>query len=143
MPLTSIPSAALTAGPTPARRTTDLLLACRRIFLRNFEVALSIGVPGSGMREPQRVIINTEVYVPLFASASQCDALQDVVDYDFIRDAIHDCTSHGPIEFQETLCDQIISRLLAHPKIYAARVCTETEVYPDCDAVGVEVFKNK
>jgi dihydroneopterin aldolase len=31
--------------------------------------------------------------------------------------------------------------MLAHPQVRAARVSTEKpDVYPDCDAVGVEVF---
>lgn len=38
----------------------------------------------------------------------------------------------------------MLARLLAHPKVRAARVTTEKpDVHPDCDAVGCEVFKIK
>ena len=50
----------------------------------------------------------------------------------------------GHIELQETLCDDVANTLLEHPKVQAVRVSTEKpDVYPDCDAVGVEVFRIK
>jgi dihydroneopterin aldolase len=49
--------------------------------------------------------------------------------------------AQGHVHLQETLADDVLKRLLAHPKVRAARVSTEKpDVYPDCDAVGVEVF---
>jgi len=38
----------------------------------------------------------------------------------------------------------VAETLLTHPKVRAVRVSTEKpDVYPDCDAVGVEVFRLK
>jgi len=35
----------------------------------------------------------------------------------------------------------VLALMLLHPRVRAARVSTEKpDVYPDCDAVGVEVF---
>ena len=49
--------------------------------------------------------------------------------------------ARGHIELQETLADDLLRAMMAHPKVRAARVSTEKpDVYPDCDAVGVEVF---
>jgi dihydroneopterin aldolase len=48
------------------------------------------------------------------------------------------------VHLQETLCDDVLAMMLAHPDVRAARVSTEKpDVYPDCDAVGVEVFAIK
>jgi dihydroneopterin aldolase len=48
------------------------------------------------------------------------------------------------VHLQETLCDDVIKAMLAHPKVRAARVSTEKpDVYPDCRSVGVEVFRIK
>jgi len=67
-----------------------------------------------------------------------------VVDYDFMRETIKEIVSHGHIQLQETLCDEIVKRMLAHPLVLAVRVSTEKpDVYPDCDGVGVEVFQIK
>ena len=38
----------------------------------------------------------------------------------------------------------MLAQMLSHPKVQAARVSTaKPDVYPDCDAVGVEVFGSK
>ena len=74
-------------------------------------------------------------------STPQADQLDEVVDYDFIRHSIAQRVARGHIQLQETLADELLHAMLAHPKVRAARVSTEKpDVYPDCEAVGVEVF---
>jgi dihydroneopterin aldolase len=50
--------------------------------------------------------------------------------------------SRGHIHLQETLADDVLQAACwPTPSVRAARVSTEKpDVYPDCDAVGVEVF---
>ncbi|MEY2729822.1 MAG: dihydroneopterin aldolase [Betaproteobacteria bacterium] len=120
------------------------LMDCRRLFLRNYEVWINIGVHDFEKRGEQRVLINVELYVPLGMSTPQADKLDEVVDYDFIRRTIAQRVSRGHIHLQETLVDEVLQLMLAHPQVRAARVSTEKpDVYPDCDAVGVEVFGMK
>ncbi|MBM3388766.1 MAG: dihydroneopterin aldolase [Betaproteobacteria bacterium] len=120
------------------------LMNCRRLFLRNHEVWINIGVHDFEKRGEQRVLINVELYVPLALSTPQADKLDEVVDYDFIRRSITQRVSKGHIHLQETLVDEVLQLMLAHPQVRAARVSTEKpDVYPDCDAVGVEVFGMK
>ena len=127
---------------TPA--IDPLLRDCRRLFLRNYEVWINIGVHDFEKRAEQRVIINVDLYVPLAVSTPRSDELDEVVDYDFIRRTVAARLSKGHIHLQETLCDDILEQVLTHPKVQAARVSTaKPDVYPDCDAVGVEVFKKK
>ena len=102
------------------------LMDCRRLFLRDYEVWINIGVHDFEKTGEQRVLINVDLYVPLAVSTPKADKLEEVVDYDFIR---------------RTLADDLLARVLAHPRVRAARVATEKpDVYPDCDAVGCEVF---
>jgi dihydroneopterin aldolase len=120
------------------------LMDCRRLFLRNYEVWINIGVHAFEKKGEQRVLINVELYVPLAASTPAHDELREVVDYDFIRRTIGERVSRGHIHLQETLADDVLALMLAHPHVKAARVSTEKpDVYPDCDAVGVEVFAIK
>jgi dihydroneopterin aldolase len=117
------------------------LLDCRRLFLRDYEVWINIGVHDFEKRGEQRVLINVDLYVPLALSTPKADELDEVVDYDFIRRSIALRVQQGHIHLQETLCDDVLRLMLAHPRVKAARVATEKpDVYPDCDAVGVEVF---
>ena len=121
-----------------------LLTTCRRVFLRNYEVWINIGVHEFEKRAEQRVIINVDLYVPLDMSTPKADDLDEVVDYDFIRRTVATRLSKGHIHLQETLCDDVAAALLAHPNVRAVAVSTEKpDVYPDCDAVGVEVFRIK
>ena len=129
---------------SPDAALDPLMLSCRRLFLRNYEVWINIGVHEFEKRAEQRVIINVELYVPLELSTPKSDELDEVVDYDFIRRTVAERLSSGHIHLQETLCDDLLQRMLAHPKVRAARVSTaKPDVYPDCDCVGVEVFGRK
>jgi len=79
--------------------------------------------------------------VPLAQSTPRADKLDEVLDYDFIRREVMARVAQGHVHLQETLADDVLQRMLAHPMVRAARVSTEKpDVYPDCDAVGVEVF---
>jgi 7,8-dihydroneopterin aldolase/epimerase/oxygenase len=122
----------------------DLLSDCRRLFLRGFEVKVNIGIHDFEKRGTQRVLFDVDLYVPLNVSTPRNDALEEVVDYDFIRQSILRRVEAGHIHLQETLCDDLLARLLSHPHVRAARVSTaKTDVYPDCAAVGCERFAIK
>ena len=117
------------------------LMDCRRLFLRNYEVWINIGVHDFEKRGEQRVLINVDLYVPLALSTPRADQLDEVLDYDFIRRTIAERVARGHIHLQETLCDDVLALMLAHPNVRAASVSTEKpDVYPDCEAVGVEVL---
>jgi dihydroneopterin aldolase len=117
------------------------LVDCRRLFLRDYEVWINIGVHDFEKKGEQRVVINVDLYVPLSLSTPQDDKLAEVLDYDFIRRTISERVARGHIHLQETLVDDLLQLMLAHPQVRAARVSTEKpDVYPDCAAVGVEVF---
>lgn len=120
------------------------LTDCRRLFLRNYEVRINIGVHDFEKRAEQRVLINVDLFIPMEVSTPKDDSLDEVVDYDFIRSTIARRTEAGHIHLQETLCDDIVAAMLLHPKVRAVRITTEKpDVYPDCESVGVEVFKIK
>ena len=121
-------------------RLTD----CRRLFLRNYEVMINIGVHDFEKRGEQRVLINVDLYIPLVLSTPSQDLLDEVVDYDFMRETISKRMAQGHVHLQETLVDDVAAAMLAHPRVHAVCVSTmKPDVYPDCDGVGVEVFRIK
>ncbi|MDO8692730.1 MAG: dihydroneopterin aldolase [Sheuella sp.] len=123
---------------------TAALANCRRLFLKDFEISMNIGVHDFEKKGEQRVIVNVDLYVPLELNTPSQDDLSEVVDYDFMRQTIADIIADGHIHLQETMCDEIVKRMLAHPLVQATRVSTEKpDVYPDCQGVGVEVFRSK
>ncbi|GAA4032788.1 dihydroneopterin aldolase [Actimicrobium antarcticum] len=128
----------------PSFLSHPALTDCRRLFLRNYEVLINIGVHDFEKKAEQRVLINVDLFIPLELSTPKGDLLDEVVDYDFIRSTISKRTEAGHIHLQETLCDDVAAAMLLHPKVHAVRVSTEKpDVYPDCESVGVEVFRVK
>jgi 7,8-dihydroneopterin aldolase/epimerase/oxygenase len=124
--------------------THPKLSDCRRLFLRNYEVMINIGVHDFEKKGEQRVLINVDLYIPLALSTPKEDHLNEVVDYDFMRTTIANRMAEGHVHLQETLCDDVVRAMLAHPNVRAVRVSTmKPDVYPDCEGVGVEVFQIK
>ena len=117
------------------------LAGCRRIFLRNVELAANIGIHDFEKAAAQRILVNVDLYVLLDATTPSHDKIGEVLDYDFVYATIRERVARGHINLQETLCDDVLALMLAHPNVRAARVSTEKpDVYPDCESVGVEVF---
>ncbi len=121
---------------------SSLMRTCRKLFLRRHEVWVGIGVHEFEKSNAQRVWIDVDLYVSYAHSTPRADRLEEVVDYDFVRAVVAERIRRGHIGLQETLCDELAQRLLEHPKVQAVRVSTaKPDVYPDCEAVGVEVFR--
>ena len=124
--------------------THPSLRDCRRLFLRNYEVMINIGVHDFEKKGEQRVLINVDLYIPLAESTPKADQLDEVVDYDFMRETVAKRMAQGHVHLQETLVDDLVNALLAHPRVRAVALSTmKPDVYPDCEGVGVEVFKMK
>lgn len=120
------------------------LADCRRVFIRDFDVSAAIGVFPQELGRTQAVRMNIDFWVRRADTPSARDSLQDVVDYDFVRPGIHGLIQAGHIGLLERLVDETLALVLAHPKVVAARVRAEkSEVYPDCESAGVEVFQFK
>lgn len=120
------------------------LADCRRLYLRNYVVDANIGIYAFEKVGAQRLALNVDLYVPLALSTPRHDRIHEVIDYDFIRLTIRHRIEQGHINLQETLVDEIARALLAHPAVRAVRVSSEKpDVYPDVDAVGVEVLHFK
>ena len=122
----------------------QLMRDCRKLFLRGFELQVRIGIHDFELEAPQRMRFDVDLYVPYAHSSPTQDRIDEIVDYDFVRDTIRRLCATGHINLQETLCDAIAQTLLGHAQVAAVRVSTcKPDVYPDCDAVGVEVFRHR
>ena len=122
----------------------DLALSCRKLFLRKLEVLAHIGAHDFEKGVKQRLWIDVELYVPYENASPKQDRLHEVVDYDYVREVVAQRLAQGHVELQETLCDDLAERLLAHPGVKALRLSTcKPDVYPDTEAVGVEIVRIK
>jgi dihydroneopterin aldolase len=119
------------------------LQQARRIFLRNFEVRMSMGIHSHEKQARQRVLVNVELYLDPAARIER-DSIRETVDYDFLRQAIMELAESGHFHLQETFCERLLEICLEKSKVLAARVSSEKpDVYPGCEAVGFEIFRVK
>ena len=89
-----------------------LLTDCRRIFLRGLSRRVRIGIHDFERAAAQRILFDIDLYVPLVQTTPQCDRIDEVVDYDFVRNEVTRITERGHIDLQETLCDAVLNALL-------------------------------
>ncbi len=118
------------------------LAQCRCIFLRDWVVEANIGVYSNERGVMQRLLLNVDLYVRLSQSTPARDAIEEVVDYDLIRDVVRNRLAQGHVNLQETLVDDVASELLRHPAAVAVRVASEkTEIYENVAGIGVEILR--
>jgi len=121
----------------------DKLGRTRRIFLRNFETRISMGIHDFEKKARQRVMINVDLYLEPDARIER-DHISETVDYDFLRREIGVLADSGHFHLQETFCEKILAICLARPGVVAVRVSSEKpDVYPDCESIGFEIFGAK
>jgi dihydroneopterin aldolase len=119
------------------------LKGCRRIFLKNFQVSISMGVHDHEKQARQRIIVNVDLYIDPDGRIRH-DTIRETVDYDFVRQAIIEIAESGHFHLQETFCERILDICLDKSGVLAARVSSEKpDVYHDCDSVGFEIFRVK
>ena len=122
---------------------TGRLGQARRIFLKNFETRISMGIHDFEKEARQRVMINVDLYLEPDARIER-DHISETVDYDFLRREIGVLADSGHFHLQETFCERILELCLARPGVVAVRVSSEKpDVYPDCESIGFEIFGAK
>ena len=115
----------------------------RRIFLKNFETRLSIGIHDFEKLAKQRVVVNVDLYLDPDGKIER-DHIDETVDYDFVRREIVGLADSSHFNLQETFCERILAICLARPGVRAARVSSQKlDVYKDCESVGFEIFRTR
>ena len=90
--------------------------------------------------EPQRVIVSVDMTVDYPAPLGD-DAIEQVLDYDFVREGILALAVERRFALQETLCETIAALCLGDARVKRVRVRTmKTDVYPDA-GIGCEIVR--
>ncbi len=90
--------------------------------------------------EPQRVRLSVWMTVD-YARPPSADRIEEVLDYDFLRDGIHRLAAGEGFALQETLVEAIAALCLADRRVRQVRVRSmKLDVYPDA-AVGCEIVR--
>ncbi len=115
----------------------------RRILLTRYEVEVRMGIHEFEQAAPQRVWVSVELLLGP-GRRPETDSIEDVLDYDFLRREIRALAESRHFNLQETFAEEIMTLCMARPEVAGARVrCEKPDVYPDTEAVGFELTRNR
>lgn len=110
-------------------------------ILDDFTVMIRLGIYQHEV-EPQPVIVSVRMMID-YPVAPGADAIEEVLDYDFIRTSILKLAADRRFSLQETLCDTIAALCLADARVRRVAVRTvKRDIYPDA-RIGCEVIRGR
>ncbi|HET6196017.1 MAG TPA: dihydroneopterin aldolase [Acetobacteraceae bacterium] len=120
------------------------------MFLRDMELAASIGVHPHEQAAPQRVRINVDLGVeddgarPLSRQRVGRDDLARVVDYETLAERVREIVASGHVRLVETLAERIAEACLLDRRVQLARVRVEKlDIFADATSAGVEIERRR
>jgi dihydroneopterin aldolase len=116
----------------------------QRVFLRDIEVAVKVGVhPWEKHPErPSRLLVSVELFAALGDRGTHTGA--SLIDYDRIRDAIRTWPTRPHVAYLETLAEEAVALCFENARVVACRVTiAKPDIFNDVAAVGVEMFRRR
>lgn len=111
------------------------------IILDRLDVPMRLGIHPHEA-EPQRVRLSVEMAVS-YPSPPTADAIEEVLDYDFVRTGIHELARGPGFALQETLVEAVAALCLSDLRVRQVRVRSmKLDVYPDA-RVGCEIVRSR
>lgn len=111
-------------------------------ILEGLELPFRIGIHPHELAEPQRVRLSIRMTVA-YDRPVAADRIEEVLDYDFVREGALALAAERRFALQETLCDAVAALCLADPRVEEVTVRSEKpDVYPDA-SVGCEVVRRR
>lgn len=111
------------------------------IILDRLDVAMRLGIHPHEA-EPQRIRLDVEMTVS-YPRLPSADAIEEVLDYDFVRTGIRALAAGPGFALQETLVEAVAALCLADERVRQVRVRSmKLDVYPDA-RVGCEVMRQR
>ncbi len=119
------------------------MLESRRIFIRGLVLDLLIGVHAHEQVRTQKVAIDVDLYLEPGPPPLR-DALEEVLDYEQVRERVREVASGEPVKLQETLVERIAEVCLAIEGVRGVRIAMEKlEIFEDARGVGFELVRLK
>ncbi len=111
-----------------------------RIFVRDFDLPVSIGAYLHERAKPQNVRFNVEARI--YRGDRVAEDMRDVFSYDLIKDSIRMVAAQEHIALMETLAERIAALILTYPRVASVTVRVEKlDIGPG--AAGVEIVRER
>lgn len=109
-------------------------------LLDGLEVPIRLGIHPEELAGPQRVRLSVRMTV-VYPRPVANDRIEEVLDYDFVREGVHAMARERVFALQETLCDAVAALCLRDERVVEVTVrSTKPDIYPDA-SVGCEITR--
>lgn len=113
---------------------------CYTTILDGLEVTMGLGIHEVELAAPQRVVLTVWLTCE-YGAGRFPDAIDSVVNYDFVRDGIGALVAGRHFQLQETLCEDVAALCFADHRVREVRVRSmKPDIYPDA-SVGCEIVR--
>lgn len=118
----------------------DKDIACAYVTrLKDFRIEMHLGIHAEELERSQPVLVNVEMLAVY--DQPVMDAIDQVVDYDFLRLEIARLAKARKFALQEHFCDQVAELCFAFLPVVAVAVeSCKPDIYPDA-AVGCRIVR--
>ena len=125
--------------PVQPLSIADARLGLYHVFVRDLELACSIGVHGHELGTTQCVRINLDLAVREGGGVRD-DNIANVVCYEVIVAGARRIAGRGHVKLVETLAENLAAMCLEDQRVHSARVRIEKlDAFEDVKSVGVEI----
>lgn len=117
-----------------------LIPSNQRIFFRQLDVSISIGVHEFEKSGLQRVLISLNLELQQL-DPEHSDNLEEVLDYDSVYEIVSGIASSRHFNLLETLCAEIARAVMVLPRVSKIHITAEKpDVYNNCSSVGFQAI---
>ncbi len=112
------------------------------VYLKNYTVVAKHGYYKEEHAKAQRFVVSVVVTCDV-KRAGESDDLQETLNYELIRKAVHEILMKSPHDLIESLAEEIAASVLNHPKALMVQVdISKPDVWNDC-VPGVVITRSK
>ena len=117
------------------------VLEARRIFIRGLVLDIVIGVHAHEQVRTQKVALDVDLFLEPGPPPVH-DALDEVLDYDQVRERVREVALNERFKLQESLAERVAEVCLAISGVRGVRIQTEKlEIFEDARGVGFELVR--
>lgn len=112
------------------------------VYLKNYTVVAKHGYYKEEHAKAQRFVVSVVVTCDV-RRAGESDDLQETLNYELIRKAVHEILMKSPHDLIESLAEEIAASVLRHPKALTVQVdISKPDVWNDC-VPGVIIVRKR
>lgn len=116
----------------------------RRVFIRELEVLLRVGVHAHEKTGPQPVVVSVDMTVRETPGAGLPDKIDTVVCYERVVRRIEALAGSGHVNLIETLAERIVAVAFEDERVLGVRVCVaKPNAFANAHSVGIEIERRR